>query len=129
MKAKEQLDIESQPVSEPVKVSGARQSWGEVVQYLDGWCWGIAPDGKTICLGKEADIKEMLADPTKKSANATINEIIDLERELNKENDNDRTTKIKRPGDFRSRPSRNFEHRETNARRPPAGKRVAVHKA
>ncbi|MFC1987761.1 hypothetical protein ACFLVH_04380 [Chloroflexota bacterium] len=59
-----------------------RHSWGEVIQYLDGLCFGIAPNGQTICLGKEAEIKEILADPGKRSINSVINEILELEREL-----------------------------------------------
>ncbi|MFC1958650.1 hypothetical protein ACFLV6_01875 [Chloroflexota bacterium] len=107
------------------------QSWGEVIQFLDGFCFGIAPDGRTICLGKEAEIKEMLADPTKRSINPLANDIIDLERELikQKESEDGRQPNLKKAGAFRSRPAGNFQRRETNARRSSAGKRAAVHKA
>jgi hypothetical protein len=108
-----------------------RQSWGEVIQYLDGFCFGIAPDGRTICLGKEADIKEILDNPTQRSINPLVNDIIDLERELikQKESENGRQPEIKRPSAFRSRPAGAFQRRETNARRSSAGKRAAIRKA
>ena len=115
----------------PAPAKGHRESWGEVLYYLDGLCFGIAPDGRTMCLGKEADIKEMLANPTKRSINPLVNDIIDLERELikQKENEDGRQPDLKKPGAFRSRPARAFQHREANARRPSAGKRVAIRKA
>ena len=108
-----------------------RQSWGEVIEFLDGLCFGIAPDGRTVCLGKEADIKETLANPTKRSSNPLTNDIIDLERQLikQKENEDGRQPEIKRPSAFRSRPAGAFQHREANARRSSAGKRAAIRKA
>ena len=118
-------------LEEPKLAKGHRESWGEVLYYLDGLCYGIAPDGQTVCLGKEADIKEMLANPTKCSINPLVNDIIDLERELikQKENEDGRQPDLKRPSAFRSRPARAFQHREANARRSSAGKRAAIHKA
>ena len=104
---------------------------GEIIQFIDGLCFGIAPDGRTICLGKETDIKEMLANPTKRSSNPLTNDIIDLERELinQKENEDGRQPEIKRPSAFRSRPIGIIKHREANLRHPSARKRAAVHKA
>ena len=76
-------------LEEPKPAKGRRESWGEVLYYLDGLCFGIAQDGRTVCLGKEADIKEMLANPTKRSINPLVNDIIDLERELIKQKENE----------------------------------------
>ena len=109
---------------------GHKESWGEVLYYLDGLCFGIAHDGRTVCLGKEVDIKAILANPTKRSNNPLTNDIIDLERQLTKqkENEDGRQPEIKRPGAFRSRPAGAFQHREANTRRSSARKRIALRK-
>ena len=57
------------PVAEKVgpPISDTKDSWGEVVQYLDGYAWGVAADGSTICLGVESAVKEAIANPKLKS--------------------------------------------------------------
>ena len=90
--------------NEPEKQKSAKATWDEVVYYLDGFCYGVAPDGQIICLGDEADIKAMLADPTKRADDPRINEIIDLERELTERgNTNGKQPQLQRPGTFRGR--------------------------
>jgi hypothetical protein len=105
-----------------------KTSWGEVVYYLDGLCYGIAPDGRTVCLGAEVHIKTMLADPTKRADNPLVNEIIELERELMKRgNTNGKQPQLKRPGAFRSRAAREIKHRTARPRQTSARKRLPVY--
>ncbi len=104
-----------------------KQSWGEIIQFLDGLCFGKAPDGRTVCLGKEADVKEML-DKAKRSINPQVNDIIDLERELLKQKEQENgeptiTTKhtTRKPiigNNKRIRPSRVTGHKQPNIKRP-----------
>lgn len=98
-----------------------------IIQYIDGWCYGISAKGKLVCLGSEVAIKEMLASPTKRSINPLVNDIIDLERELIKENETD-GREVKRPGNIRSGLIRGSKHREANPRRTSPRKRVAFYK-
>lgn len=59
---------------------------GQVIQYIDGFAWGVGPTGRTVCLGDEAKIKELLTMPKQKRAgNPTIDQIISLERSLVKQ--------------------------------------------
>ena len=64
-----------------------REQEGQVVQYIDGYAWGIAPTGETICLGTEVDIRTILVNPRKHPSNPTIAQIISLERQLLKQED------------------------------------------
>ncbi|MFC1933454.1 hypothetical protein ACFLXU_07565 [Chloroflexota bacterium] len=105
-------------------------SWGEIIQYLDGMAYGIAPNGQTVCLGKEAEVKEMLADPLKHSTNTVKNDLIDLERQLTKQKEienNGRQPELKKPGAFRSRTARTIKRRTANTRQTTARKRLSVH--
>ena len=111
---------------ESERQKSAKTSWGEVIQFLDGYAWGIAPDGHTVCLGAEADIKAMLADPTKRAANPLINEIVDLERELTERGIHEKQPELQRPGAFRSRTAREVKHRTARTRQTPARKRLPV---
>lgn len=95
-------------------------NWGEIIHFVDGWCYGIAPDGKTVCCGKEQEVKAILADPSKRSENPLINEILDLERKLREEQKDEgndttgiQTTHIKarRTGNFRARPTIHTKHK------------------
>ncbi len=108
-----------------------RQSWGEVVQYLDGWAWGVDIELNTVCLGKEDAVKAAIANPKLHCSITAIDQVIELEREIIKQESeaDGRQPKLKRPGDFRSRPIGTVKHREANARRSSAGKRTAVYKA
>ena len=99
-------------------------TWGEVVCYLDGFCYGIAPDGHTVCLGTEEEIKSLLEE-NRRADNPLVNKILDLEREL-KGNTNG---KLQRPGDFRSRPARKVKHRTNHVRQAPKRKRIPVRSA
>ena len=58
---------------------------GQVIQYIDGWAWGITPEGRTVCLGTEPDIKAILANPRRHPENPTIAQVISVERHLFKQ--------------------------------------------
>lgn len=105
------------------------KAWEEVLHFNDGNAFGVAPDGRTVCLGTETDIREMLADPTKRTGNPVIDGIIDLERELTKERESDsgQPTDInakytaRKPGitdHKRIRPGRHVGHKQPNVGRP-----------
>ena len=64
---------------------GKGKEQGEILYYLDGKCYGTASTGRTICLGDEPSVKEMLANPDKRTGNKIIDGIIDLEIQLRKE--------------------------------------------
>ena len=127
------------PESEPAK--GARQSWGQVVYYLDGVCFGVAPDGRTVCLGNESEVRQMLAGPAKRSVNPLINQIIDLERELSQkeELENARTGDVQvessrgkraiRTGRVRVRPTSHIEYKPVNTRHIKTRQRISGGKA
>ena len=55
---------------------------GQSIQYRDGFAWGITPEGRTICLGTEQNIRDILAHPKKRPENPTIAEVISIERQL-----------------------------------------------
>ena len=112
---------------------GSKHYWNDegVIQYLDGWGWGVDADLQTICLGREDTVRAALANPKLRSSDPAIDQVIELEREIiAKESEtNGRQPKLKRPSDVRSRPIGAFQHREANARRAAPRKRAAVHKA
>ncbi len=116
--------------SQPKQSTAIRWSAGGVIQYLDGWGWGVDQELNTICLGSESVVKEAIANPKLKCSDPYIDQIIELERQLmQKESElNGRQPEIKRPGAFRSRPVRTIKYREANTRRTSTGKRVAVYK-
>ena len=55
---------------------------GEVIQYIEGSAWGIAPNGRSVYLGTESDIQELLVNKKLKVKDKTIMGIISLERTL-----------------------------------------------
>ena len=59
-----------------------KESEGQVIQYIDGYAWGVTPSGGTACLGTEPDIRAILANPRKHPSNPTIAQVISLERQL-----------------------------------------------
>ena len=61
---------------------------GQSIQYLDGFAWGVTPEGGTICLGTEPDIRRILANPREHPRNPTIAEVISVERQLIKQDIN-----------------------------------------
>lgn len=69
------------------KLKEVKHDQGGVIQYIDGFAWGIAPDGKTVCCGEEAEVKRAIRNPKLKCNNALVNEIIELERKLTKKED------------------------------------------
>ncbi len=126
----EQLALASEsPGTETMLTQKTKQSWGEAIQYLDGYAWGIAVDGQTICLGRGASIREAIANPKLMSFIPEVDGIISLERELiAKESEgNGRQPELKKPGTFRSRAARTFKRRTANTRQTTAGKRFSLH--
>ena len=103
-----------------------QEDWGKVIYFLDGKCFGIAPNLQTGCLGSETDIKEMLINPDKRTGNPTIDGIIDLEIRLRKELENGQDTGR---GVIRSSTPRAFQYNETNLKPASSAKRIALHKA
>ena len=107
--------------------------WSDCGQvfFTGGRGYAVAPDGAKVDISKEADILKAFA--TSEIASdlcadriAVLEQILEYRREVK---DNERTNKVKRPGDFRSRPIGIIKHREANLRHPSARKRAAVHKA
>ena len=39
-----------------------RDGHSGIVCFPNGWCYGVAPDGRTIYCGSEDDVKAILAD-------------------------------------------------------------------
>jgi len=105
---------------------------GEVIQFLDGVCWGVAPNGETVYCGTEDEVKAILADPTKKTESPLVNDILGLERELRKELEIDggiqrkdisqkRHSSVKRGGLVRG-----TEHQGGYTKKVATGKRVPI---
>ena len=46
------------------------------VQYIDGWTYGIDETGRTVCLGKEDDIKQIL------TTNKLTDDLVPLQRKI-----------------------------------------------
>jgi len=72
----------------------ASEEQGEVLFFdQEGWCWGVTPNSKTVCCGRTEAVKDMLANPNKRTGNEVVDGIIELERQLKqeKERENGRT--------------------------------------
>lgn len=96
-----------------------------IIQYIEGYAWGIAIDGRTVCLGETEAIKAAIANPKLKSGYPDIDQIISLERDILKEIDNGKPN-IQRPGAFRSRSAREIKHRTANIRQAKTRKRLTL---
>jgi len=106
----------------------AKDEWGEVVQFLDGWCYGVAPDGATICCGREDEVRAMLADQSKRSSNPVVDDILDLERKLQNEKEvengkagdiqarSSRSQRVIRTGNVRARPDAHTQYKPVDTR-------------
>ena len=90
-----------------------QENWGEVIHFLDGKCWGIAPNLKSVCLGNETEVREMLSNPEKRTGNEVIDGIISLEIQLRKEVENGQNTGRSAVG---GGPPRAFQYRKANIR-------------
>jgi hypothetical protein len=53
---------------------------GGNIFFTGGYAWGTDPDGKRVCLGREATVKEAIANPKMKSKSPMIDAIINQER-------------------------------------------------
>jgi hypothetical protein len=104
----------------------AKDEWGEVIYFNDGLTFGVAPDGRTVCLGTDTGIKEILADPIWQSLvihnNPIMNGIINLEREL-AGGDNGQS-ELQRPSTFRSRIIREVKHNTANIKPTPSRRKL-----
>jgi len=58
------------------------QNTSEVIQYIDGWAFGVSKSGNTICLGSETEIRGILANPRHHPDNPTIAQVIEVEQAL-----------------------------------------------
>ena len=128
------------PAAEPTPLPKSKDSWGMVVCFSDGFGWGLASDGRVVCLGRADDVKVAIANPSLKSGNEEIDHIIDLERALQqKESEADgrrfqgnqtkcRAPKSSRPGHKRIRFMRPSRRERTNARQPKKAKKLALHR-
>ncbi len=56
------------------------QVWGELIYYLDGYAYSILESGDTVMIGRESEIRAMIADPSKKANNPVVQDIVDKER-------------------------------------------------
>ena len=103
--------------------------WSEDGQifFCEGYGWGLTETLKTICLGKEADIKKFFdtgelnneLDPTRKQV---LNGILEYRKEQGIGNQ----PKTERVSDFRGRPIRDVKHRVQTSQRATPSKRVAL---
>lgn len=116
-----------------------QDTWGEVIYYLDGWAWGITKRGETKCLGLEASVREAITDPKLLRNDTEVNEIIELERRLIKEKENEngraadynvkssRKQRVIKVHNLGARPAGNTKHFKKDIRRPTARKGFSVH--
>ena len=58
---------------------------GQVIQFIGGSTWGVTPEGKTVYVGTEEDVRVVLANPKKHLRNPVLAGIISLERQLLKQ--------------------------------------------
>ncbi len=125
-KCKEEI-INKAEESQPKQAQTIRWSVGGMIQYLDGWGWGVDVELNTLCLGGESAVKEAIANPKLKCSDPCINQIIELEREIIRgiENGDTRTkingTKLRapkpeRPDSKRIRPLRAVRYQRPNLR-------------
>ena len=107
---------------------------GETVFVTVGKGFGVHPSGKSICLGTEQSIKDILAagkaprDITG-AIKETYESILIIEKELayGKSKSSDQF-KASRVHNFRNRPARGFENRAINIKRTSSGKSFPGHK-
>ena len=107
---------------------------GEIIRFIDGYCWGIARDGRTISCGAEASAKAAITNPKLKSFNPEIDEIIELEIELRKEQeDGTRNPKLRQSiitrRYERGRIMRSVKPQGGYTKKSPSGKRLPIYKS
>ena len=69
---------------------------GIAIRFDNGWAWGNTKTGKLVCLGREQDVKQAIQNLKLKSHIPDIDQIIELERTLLKEEVENYGTIIKR---------------------------------
>ena len=57
----------------------------QVIQFIDGVCWGVSPSGATVYCGTEQEVREMLEDKSRMPTNPIVREILKLEIKLQNE--------------------------------------------
>jgi hypothetical protein len=68
------------------------QTFGNIIQYVDGIAYGLTTELKSVFMGSENEIKEYLENPDKQHENTVINEIINAERNILKEDKDGKST-------------------------------------
>ncbi|MFC1970465.1 hypothetical protein ACFLV0_00785 [Chloroflexota bacterium] len=102
---------------------------GGQVFFDDGWGWGIDEELRTICLGREEDIKSFfetgeLKGETHPKQRQILNEIREYRKELL---NGEQRANIKKRITIRSRPAGTVKRRTANRRHLKKRERVAVH--
>jgi len=103
-------------------------SEGEILQYIDGRCYGILLNGKTIRIGSEVAVKAVIVDPELHYDIPIFDQMIELERKLQEGEKDGRKPDLQKPGAFRSRITRMVKRRTANARPTKTRKRLPVYK-
>lgn len=101
------------------------------IQFIDGKAWVLSDNLKTIILGDEDKIRDCLSTKeTPQDLDAQQLETWESIIEYRKENGfYGNQSEVKRAGNFRNRPPRNFEHRIETSKRDAPAKRLPVCKA
>jgi len=98
------------------------------IQFIDGFAWVVSSSLKTIVLGDEEKIRDCLATKvTPPDLDGQQLEAWENILEYRKENGfYGNQSETKRAGNFRNRPTRNFEHRIETSKRDAPAKRIPV---
>ena len=119
-----------------------RDYWSEggQVYFLDGYAWGLNPKLETICLGTAQAVRVAIADPALKCGDPDIDGVVNMERELKREEREQygrrpegtvklRASKLRKPGNKRVRPLFSTRGFSKNIRRPKKAKKLTLHPA
>ncbi len=123
MLAEKQSSLE-EPFPDPPKKS--KDSFGEVVQFVDGHSYGIDAELNTVYLGTESEVRAAIAGQSRID-NPVAQAIIELERKLKEGDQNDAGNfKPKRSGAFRNRATGKIKRRTGYTRQAAPGKRLPI---
>ena len=131
--------LEKLPQLEEYLPLPAKDSWGKVFFYTGGKAYGVAADGRTICLGYEDIIKTVIADPELCFDIPVFDQVVNLERELiakekvNGKSGNEvkpsRPQRVIRTGGIRIGLATHTKHKPVDTRHLAVRKRVSGNKA
>ena len=109
---------------EPPKKS--KDSFGEVVQFVDGHGYGIDAELNTVYLGTESEVRAAIGGQGRLD-NPAAQATIELERKLKEGEQNDAGNfKPKRSGAFRNRITREVKRRTGYTRQIAQGKKLPI---